>query len=187
MMENTRERQLPVRWPPHSDELLSSWIGRHASFYAVPPLVMPRLCLPEVPSLRSADLHLSDAHQIRLANRFAIEPAVLRRMTFASAPRLSHRLIAARPAQICASCSPHGAEPTPIPRSQLAGWRITCPHRGALLRGLGDGELPPLAGNIAVRLIVAKSCSTMKQNVVLEPGHRQPTLLGFSDATHSNT
>lgn len=54
-MENTRERQLPVRMPPHSDELLSSWISRHAAFYAVPPLVMLRHCLPEVPSMRSAD------------------------------------------------------------------------------------------------------------------------------------
>ncbi|TIM21236.1 MAG: hypothetical protein E5Y61_32470 [Mesorhizobium sp.] len=141
-MENTRERQLPVRLPPHSDELLSSWISRHAAFYAVPPLVMLRHCLPEVPSLRSADLHLSGADQIRLANMFAIEPAVLRRMTFTSAPRLSHRLIAARPVQTCASCSPHGAEPSPILRSQLAGWRITCPHCGTMLRGLGDGELP---------------------------------------------
>ncbi|WP_292615665.1 TniQ family protein [Mesorhizobium sp.] len=105
-MENTREPQLPVRLPPHSDELLSSWISRHAAFYAVPPLVMLRHCLPEVPSLRSADLHLSGADQIRLTHMFAIERAVLRRMTFTSAPRLSHRLIAARPAQTCASCSP---------------------------------------------------------------------------------
>ena len=46
MTENTPARRLPVRLPPHSDELLSSWIGRHAAFYAVPPLVMLRHCLP---------------------------------------------------------------------------------------------------------------------------------------------
>ena len=32
--------------------------------------------------MRSADLHLSGDQQIRLANMFAIEPAVVRRMTF---------------------------------------------------------------------------------------------------------
>jgi len=40
MIENTPPRQLPVCLPPHSDELLSSWISRHAAFYAVPPLAM---------------------------------------------------------------------------------------------------------------------------------------------------
>lgn len=68
MTENTPARRLPVRLPPHSDELLSSWIGRHAAFYAVPPLVMLRHCLPEAPSLRAADLHLSSDQEARLAN-----------------------------------------------------------------------------------------------------------------------
>nr|WP_234826534.1 hypothetical protein [Sinorhizobium meliloti] len=31
----------------HTDELLTSWINRHAAFYAVPPLSMLRHCLPE--------------------------------------------------------------------------------------------------------------------------------------------
>lgn len=56
MIENTPPRQLPVVLSHHSDELLSSWIGRHAAFYAVPPLVMLRHCLPEASSLRAADL-----------------------------------------------------------------------------------------------------------------------------------
>lgn len=62
MIENTPPRQLPVCLPPHSDELLSSWISRHAAFYAVPPLVMLRHCLPEASALRAADLHLSSDH-----------------------------------------------------------------------------------------------------------------------------
>ncbi len=142
MTENAAPRQLPVRLSSYIDELLSSWISRHAAFYAVPPLVMLRHCLPDVPSLRAADLHLGSDQEIRLASMFAIEPAVLRRMTFSNVPKSSHRLIAARPAQTCTCCSPGGAEPAPILRSHLLGWRITCPHCGALLRGLGDGELP---------------------------------------------
>ena len=39
---------------------------------------------------------------------------------------------------------------------------------------------PPLSGNIALRPFMAKGCSTMKPNGVSEPGHRQPTLPGFS-------
>ncbi|WP_245485979.1 MULTISPECIES: Mu transposase C-terminal domain-containing protein [unclassified Mesorhizobium] len=48
-----------ARLSPVADELLSSWIGRHAAFYSVPPLVMLRHCLPEASALRAADLHLS--------------------------------------------------------------------------------------------------------------------------------
>ena len=142
MMENAPPRQLPVRLPPHCDELLSSWIGRHAAFYAVPPLVMLRHCLPEASSLRAADLHLSSDQEIRLANMFATEPAVVRRMTFANVAQSSHRLLAARPAQYCTNCSPGGGEPAPILRSQLLGWRITCPLCGNQLRDAGGRELP---------------------------------------------
>jgi len=142
MMGNTPSRQLPVRLPPVADELLSSWIGRHAAFYAVPPLVMLRHCLPEASSLRAADLHLSGDQEIRLASMFSTEPVVIRRMTFANALQSSHRLLAARPAQVCTNCSANGVDPAPILRSQLLGWRITCPLCGSRLRDAGGGELP---------------------------------------------
>lgn len=142
MMDNTPLRQLPVRLPPYPDELLSSWIGRHAAFYAVPPLVMLRHCLPEASSLRAADLHLSSDQEVRLANMFATQPAVVRRMTFTNIARSSHRLIAARPRQVCTNCSPGGVEPAPVLRSQLLGWRITCPLCGSQLRDAGDREFP---------------------------------------------
>ena len=141
-MENTPPQQLPVRLPPYTDELLSSWINRHAAFYAVPPLVMLRHCLPEARSLRAADLHLSDDHQIRLASMFATEPAVVRRMTFTNVVQSSRRLIAVRPQQTCPHCSPHRAEPGPTLRSQLLGWRLTCPLCGGLFRDTDGHELP---------------------------------------------
>ena len=142
MMENTPARQLPVRLSPHSDELLSSWIGRHAAFYAVPPLVMLLHCLPEAPSLRAADLHLSSDQEARLANIFGTEPAAVHRMTFANVAQPSRRLIATRPTQFCANCSPGGAEPVPVLRSHLLGWRITCPLCGEQLRDAGPRKLP---------------------------------------------
>ncbi|MHB2267885.1 TniQ family protein [Aliihoeflea sp. PC F10.4] len=142
MIENTPLRQLPVRLPPHCNELLSSWIGRHAAFYAVPPLVMLRHCLPEASSLRAVDLQLSSDQEIRLADMFVTESASLRQKTFANIAKSSRRLIASQPAQVCTNCHPGHAEPAPILRSQLLGWRITCPLCGSHLRHTGGGELP---------------------------------------------
>ncbi|WP_223479830.1 TniQ family protein [Oricola indica] len=142
MMQNTPPRQLPVRLPPVADELLSSWINRHAAFYAVPPLVMLRHCLPKVVSLRAADLHLSRDQEIRLASMFSTDPAVVRRMTFGNVVQSSHRLLAAGPAQVCTNCSLGHTEPAPILRSQLLGWRITCPLCANQFRDSGGRELP---------------------------------------------
>jgi len=96
--ENTSRRQLPVVFPPYPDKLLSSWISRHAAFYAVPPLIMLQHCLPEAFALRAIDLHLSSDQVIRLANMYATAPAVMRRMTFTNVAQSSRRLIAARSA-----------------------------------------------------------------------------------------
>lgn len=131
-----------MRLPPVVDELLSSWIGRHAAFYAVPPLVMLRHCLPEASSLRAIDLHLSSDQQIRLASVFCTDPAVMRRMTFGNVVQSSHRFLAATPAQCCANCSPGETKPAPILRSQLLGWRISCPLCGSQLRDAAGREVP---------------------------------------------
>ncbi|PLU11111.1 hypothetical protein BMJ29_34975, partial [Sinorhizobium medicae] len=80
----TSSRQLPVRLAPHPNELLSSWIGRHAEFYAVRPLAMLRHGLPEASSLHAADRSLNGDQVIRLAGVFSIEPAVVRRITFSN-------------------------------------------------------------------------------------------------------
>jgi hypothetical protein len=130
MMRKAPFRQLPVRLPPFTDEVLSSWLCRHASFYAVPPLVLLRHCLPEIASLRAADLDLSPNQTSRLASIFSIEPAVLRRMTFARVSRSSRRLIGAKTLQSCPHCCPAVSDCKPTLRSQLLGWRMTCPLCG---------------------------------------------------------
>ncbi|WP_395517431.1 TniQ family protein [Pseudorhizobium flavum] len=130
----TSLRQLPVRLAPHPDELLSSWIGRHAAFYAVPPLAMLRHGLPEASSLHAADRSLNGDQVIRLAGLFSTEPAVVRRTTFSNIAPSSRRLIAARPLQFCSACHPGEHEPRPLLRSQFLGWRITCPLCGDLFR-----------------------------------------------------
>jgi hypothetical protein len=132
-MTREQRRQLPVRLPPFIDELLSSWLCRHASFYAVPPLVMLQHCLPEVTSLRVADFDLSAVQASRLANALSIEPGVVRAMTFATVNGPSRRLIGVKPLQSCVRCGPAFSDCRPILRSQLLGWRVTCPSCKELL------------------------------------------------------
>jgi hypothetical protein len=142
MMRERLSRQLPVRLLPVIDELLSSWLCRHASFYAVPSLVMLQHCLPEVISLRAADLDLSADQAGRLANMLSIEPSAVRAMTFTTVNRASRRLIGAKPLQSCRNCDgPTLSDRRPILRSQLLGWRVTCPLCRELLSDPGGFEV----------------------------------------------
>ena len=49
---------------------------------------------------------------------------------FVEARKSAHRFIAKEPAQSCPRCGSGISEPLPILRSQLQGWRITCPDCG---------------------------------------------------------
>lgn len=135
-------RQLPVRLAPYTDELLSSWIIRHAAFYAVPPLAMLQHCLPEVLSLRRADLDLTEGQVARIARTFSADPSTVLRMTFSNIAQSSRRLIASAPRQLCCSCSPIINGLHTILRSQFLGWRITCPLCGSRLQNT-DGRARP--------------------------------------------
>lgn len=132
-------RQLPVRLAPYPDELLSSWIIRHAAFYAVPPLAMLQHCLPEIQSLRTADLDITDSQVARIARMFSADPATVLHMTFSNITQSSRRLIASEPRQLCCSCSPTTNELHPVLRSWFLGWRITCPLCGNLLQNADGG------------------------------------------------
>ncbi|ABD55924.1 hypothetical protein Jann_3007 [Jannaschia sp. CCS1] len=50
--------------------------------------------------------------------------------SFAQAPSAAHRFIAKTPMQQCACCSQTDIGSPPILRSDLQGWRITCPFCG---------------------------------------------------------
>ncbi len=121
---------LPVSSPPLLGELLSSWISRHADFYGVTPLTMLRHGLPEAISLGAIDLSLAKAQANRIAGMFGASPKLVRSLSFADAPRIAHRFIAKSPTQRCACCLQTDVGPLPVLRSELQGWRITCPHCG---------------------------------------------------------
>ncbi len=138
---------LPVTLPPLPDEVLSSWISRHADFYGVTPLTMLRHGLPEATSLGTIDLSLTRAQATRIAGMFGVTRRLVRSLSFAGAPKAAHRFIAKFPVQRCARCTQTDVCPPPIFRSELQGWRITCPHCGEPYRDKtnsdGDRTLTP--------------------------------------------
>src|SRR5262245_23734569 len=62
-------------------------------------------------------------------------------MTFATINKTSRRLIGAKPLQSYLHCSPALSDCRPILRSQLLGWRVTCPSCGELLSDLDGLEV----------------------------------------------
>lgn len=129
-------RRLPVALKPVPGELLLSWINRHADFYEVTPLTMLRHSLPEATSLRAADLMLNSDQAARLAAMFSTDPRTVRRMSFGKVSKSAHQFIAKEPLQHCLHCRPINIRPTQILRSQLFGWRITCPCCGDSLQNI---------------------------------------------------
>lgn len=127
--------QLPVVLPPLTDELLSSWICRHAVFYGVPPVTMLRHCLADASAMRAIDLRLTAEQAARIAHMFRTDASVIRQMSFANLSPESHRWIAAKSMQFCANCScqANSNGPEPVRRSQLLGWRLTCVQCGSPL------------------------------------------------------
>jgi hypothetical protein len=72
-------RPLPIVHPPLADELLSSWLNRHASFYGVTGGRLLRHCSLEAASLRDLDLKLTPHDQHRLAHLFRYDPRAIRK------------------------------------------------------------------------------------------------------------
>lgn len=141
---------MPVCFPPDPDELLSSWIGRHAIFYNVPPLTVLQHAVPNLRSLKAADLDLTQDQAEALAIIFRTTATAVFGMTFATAPNATRWLISSRVMQACQTCSTQPTQDAPVLRSQLQGWRITCPTCDGLLHD-PDGFESQLAPNLLWR------------------------------------
>ena len=151
------KKQLPVVLPPVPDELLSSWIARHAAFYGVSLRAMLRHADPDARSRRAADAHLTQEQEEQLAHIFRREVLDIRRMTFANISNSARRLVAAKPIQACSACATKNKSAdanAAILRSWLQAWRITCPVCGYQMSVVGQGSatnsgesLPSLASS----------------------------------------
>ncbi|WP_436175366.1 TniQ family protein [Mesorhizobium sp. LjNodule214] len=123
-------RPLSVILKPVPDELLSSWITRHADFYGVPPLTMLRHAIPEATSLWQADTHLRPTAAVHIARLFRSESSTILAMTTSGFPQSAARFVAPRAIQCCIACSEQNSlrgAATAVQRSWIEGWRITCP------------------------------------------------------------
>jgi len=131
-------RPFPVILPPLVDELLSSWVNRHAEFVGVSGLRLLRHYGIEVPRLPDLDLNLSCRDQSRLAEALRCLPHLLRNMTQSRSGKVHSRLVAIeQPTQVCRPCarrhSANSATRSARLRSWMEGWWITCPICGAAL------------------------------------------------------
>jgi hypothetical protein len=125
-------RPLPVILAPLADELLSSWINRHAAFIGVSGMRLLRHYRIDVPTVRDLDLKLSRCDGSKLAEALRCSPHVLRNMTQSRGGRVRSGLVAIRqPTQICRSCavrhSANSVTRNARLRNWMEGWRITCP------------------------------------------------------------
>ncbi len=94
-------RPLSVILKPVPDELLSSWITRHADFYGVPPLTMLRHAIPEATSLRQTDTTLGPTAAVQIARLFRSQSSTISAMTTSGFPQSAARLVAPRVIQRC--------------------------------------------------------------------------------------
>jgi hypothetical protein len=74
-------KPLPVILRAQPDELLSSWLARHARFYGVGRLRLLHHCRLSSPSLEALDQEISFGQQTMLAGLFHREPSEIAGMT----------------------------------------------------------------------------------------------------------
>jgi hypothetical protein len=138
-------RPLPVVLRPRPDELLSSWLTRHAAYYGV----TRRRLLDHVgilsPSVEALDREITLGQQIMLAGYFhrqAFEIAAMSYETVRSNVRALIRPSA--PQQSCQSCAEKAERADAkgaIGKSWMQGWRITCRVCGARLTDEDDLQM----------------------------------------------
>ena len=165
MMDEEDEalRPLPVVLRPVPDELLSSWLARHATYYGVSGPFFAKWLKLGTSNLHALDHRLGVAQVARLSERLRCDPRALIAMTFIELPARSAELVCrGRLPQICLACADrHAGEGASgaVPKHWRLAWRITCPACGALF--LGHNRTSALQRDVArhepLRSSVARS------------------------------
>lgn len=144
-------RPLPVVLKAQPDELLSSWLARHATYYGVARRRLLNHVGLSAPSLEALDHEVSLGQQIVLAGFFHCEPAEVAAMSHVAVREDLRRLIRRSvPLQECRNCA-RSAElanaPGAIGRSWMQGWRVTCRACGGpLIDAVGSQETETKVG-----------------------------------------
>ena len=148
MLTNAARRPLPVVLDPVPDELLSSWLHRHADFYGLTePMLISWLQL-ETKKLRSLDFRPGLGQIARIVDSFRTDPMDVVAMTHTALPLEVAALVGRRkPIQFCRTCSErHRTADTSgaVLKSWFEAWRVTCPLCGS---PLSEIERPRTGGD----------------------------------------
>ncbi len=145
--DDDAHRPLPVVLKPVDDELLSSWLARHAAYYGVSGPFFAKWLMLGTRNLSLLDHRLGFTQVARLSEELRCDPIALIAMTFINTPLQSAELISRnRAPQICRPCAErHAREGASgaVPKHWRKVWRITCPACGA---PLSDTNERPDAG-----------------------------------------
>ncbi|MGO9431565.1 TniQ family protein [Rhodoblastus sp.] len=152
-------KPLPVILKPVPDELLSSWLRRHATFYGLKQSEFLRHLLSDSAGrlLRVIDMQLPQSAAERLGRFLRCDQAEILRMTHWDLATEARWFVSPEPIQFCPACRSRALElggQDAVLRGAQRGWRITCSLCGAKLsqlpktgeddwRGIGaDVEIP---------------------------------------------
>ncbi len=127
----THDRPLPVVLKPVLDELLSSWLGRHAAYYGVTGPFLANWLMLGTSNLSALDYRLSLSQVARLSEKLRCDPISLIGMTFVDTfGRYSDIICRGRVPQICRPCADRFTQENAaeaVSRHWRKAWRITCP------------------------------------------------------------
>ena len=138
-------RPFPVVLRARPDELLSSWLTRHAAYYGV----TRRRLLDHVgilsPSVEALDREITLGQQIMLAGYFRRQPFEIAAMSYETVRSNMRALTrASAPQQSCQACAEKAERADAkgaIGKSWMQGWRITCRVCGARLTNEDDPQM----------------------------------------------
>jgi hypothetical protein len=125
------DKPLPVILKPVLDELLSSWLGRHAAYYGVTGRFLANWLMLGTSNLSTLDQRLDLRQVARLSEKLRCDPIDLIGMTFVDKLEQSSDLICrGKVPQICRCCADRYAQQNAsgaISKHWRKAWRITSP------------------------------------------------------------
>ena len=141
-LKDNHLRPLPVVLKPMADELLSSWLRRHAGYYGVTECALIAWLGLGASTLRALDHRLGLGQVAHLSRVLRCDPTVIIDMTHTTLPIEARPLAReGREVVVCRSCAARhrgqGAEGAVL-KSWMEAWRVTCRHCARPLAEVGS-------------------------------------------------